>query len=458
MLTYHLSEDLKIPMYEYLYQCIRNDIIHKKLTPHERLPSKRSFAKNQHVSLVTIENAYNQLLIEGYIYAIEKRGYYVNEIEYPHFTEAQTTMVEETLQDDYLIDLKTNSVTSSDFPFSIWSKLTRQVLSSQDSSLLKRSPKQGCLILREAICKHLYAFTGMNVSPQQIIIGAGSEYLYNLVIQLLGRDYTYALESPSHHSISKVYQLNDIQYQYIPLDQYGLHVGELSKSHAKVVHISPAHHYPTGITMPIKRRLDILKWAQQKQAYIIEDDYDSEFRMRGNPIPTLFQIDSGQHVIYMNTFSKTLAPSFRMSYMVLPTSLLQRFHQKLGFYACTVSSFEQIILAHFMEQGYFEKHINRMRNTYKAVRDEFLKQLNQSSISSQIKITEENAGLHFLLQYDLPISDDDIIRKAHSLGLHIATLSEFYSQSFSSHTLVVNYSGLSQKDIPLAVQLLTKLF
>lgn len=457
MLTYSFPSDMHISMYEYLYQCIKKDIIELKLNPHEKLPSKRTFAKNQNVSLITVENAYNQLLIEGYIYAIEKKGYFVSEIQYPPTATQKKVQLPQEKEHPFIIDLKTNSVSPTHFPFSTWSKLTRQVLSSQEPSLLARPPQQGCLSLREAISKHLYAFSGMNVSPQQIIIGAGTEYLYNLVIQLLGRHLIYALEDPGHRSISKVYQLNDITYQYIPLDQNGLSISELTKSKAQVVHISPAHHYPTGITMPIKRRLDILKWANDQQHYIIEDDYDSEFRLRGKPISTLYQIDQNERVIYMNTFSKTLAPSFRISYMVLPPHLVQCFQEKLHFYACSVSSFEQIILAYFMQQGYFEKHINRMRNSYKLIRDEFLYQLNQSSIAKQIEITEENAGLHFLLHYQSHYHDNDIIKKASQIGLHISTLSQFYEHPYDSHTFVINYSGLSLQQIPIAVKLLNQL-
>ncbi|WP_028042932.1 PLP-dependent aminotransferase family protein [Candidatus Stoquefichus massiliensis] len=458
MLTYSFPNDSHLTMYEYLYQCIKEDIIHLKLTPHEKLPSKRAFAKNQNVSLITIENAYNQLLIEGYIYSIEKKGYFVSEIQYPNIPTKKAVKLPQEIKKAYLIDLKTNSVSPKHFPFSTWSKLTRQVLSSQDSELLTRPPQQGCLALRETICKHLYAFSGMNVLPQQIIIGAGTEYLYNLVIQLLGRQLIYALENPGHHSISKVYQLNDISYQYIPLDKDGLNIKELKKSQAHVVHISPAHHYPTGITMPIKRRLEILKWANDHQNYIIEDDYDSEFRLRGKPISTLYQIDQNERVIYMNTFSKTLAPSFRISYMVLPPHLVQRFQEKLHFYACSVSSFEQIILAEFMQQGYFEKHINRMRNSYKLIRDDFLSQLHASPIAHQIRITEENAGLHFLLHYTSPFHDNEIVQQAAAIGLHISTLSQFYDIPYDSHTIVVNYSGLAFHQIPVAIELLNRLF
>lgn len=457
MLTYHFDSHLNIPMYEYLYQCIKNDIIQQKLKANEKLPSKRVFAKHLQVSLITIENAYNQLLIEGYIYSIEKKGYFVNAIEYPDIPTQQIPSIVEKPQKHYLIDLRTNSVSFSNFPFSVWSKLTRQVLNSRDSELLMRAHQQGCLVLREAICEHLRAFSGMNVSPSQIVIGAGTEYLYNLVIQLLGRQQYYALENPGHRSIAKVYQLNDVKYQYISLDQDGLNVDELKLSQAQVVHISPAHHYPTGISMPIQRRLEILKWATHKKAYIIEDDYDSEFRLRGKPLSTLYQIDQNERVIYLNTFSKTLAPSFRMSYMVLPPHLVQLYHDKFAFSACSVSSFEQIILAAFMKQGYFEKHINRMRNSYKMIRDEFLMQLQESHIAKNIDITEENAGLHFLLHYHSPYTDKMIIEKAQYIGLNIATLSQFYNKPFESQTLVINYSGLSFKDIPSAVKLLTQL-
>ena len=191
MLTYSFKE-LDIPMYEYLYQCIKNDIIHQKLKPHEKLPSKRAFAKNQNVSLITVENAYHQLLIEGYIYSKERKGYFVSELHYPHYIKNHSSVMTKPKQTHYRIDLKSNSVSSLHFPFSTWSKMTRQVLSSQSQELLSRSPHQGCESLRRAICSHLYAFCGMNISPDQVIIGAGSEYLYNLVIQLLGRDQIYA--------------------------------------------------------------------------------------------------------------------------------------------------------------------------------------------------------------------------------------------------------------------------
>lgn len=443
-------------MYLYLYESIKNDIINQTLKANEKLPSKRTFAKNLNVSIITVENAYNQLLLEGFIYAIEKKGYYVSQLNFPDKPKQNTTIINETNEEHYLIDLKTNSV-GEHFPYSTYSKLTRQVLSNQDGSLLTRPPQIGCIQLRQAISKHLYDFNGMNVPPNQIIIGAGSEYLYNLLIQLLGHDVIYALEDPGHQSISKVYDINHINYQYIPLDKHGIQLKPLQQSSAQIVHISPAHHFPTGITMPIQRRLDLLKWANEHQGYIIEDDYDSEFRLRGKPLSPLYQIDQHDRVIYMNTFSKTLSPSFRMSYMILPQSLMQLFHQKLGFYACSVSSFEQIVVAEFINQGYFEKHINRMRHYYKLLRDDLLDALKNSDIYQDITIKEENSGLHFLLEYHKDISDQQIKEKAKSIGLNIACLSDFYHQPQNLHTLIINYSGLSRDNIALTIQLLTKL-
>ncbi|MCD7807820.1 MAG: PLP-dependent aminotransferase family protein [Erysipelotrichaceae bacterium] len=456
MLTYTFPQNLNKPMYLYLYENIKKDIINQTLKPNEKLPSKRTFAKNLDVSIITVENAYNQLLLEGFIYAIEKKGYYVSSLNFPNKPKQYTAIINESNEEYYLIDLKTNSV-GEHFPYSTYSKLTRQVLSNQDGSLLTRPPQIGCIQLRQAISKHLYDFNGMNVPPNQIIIGAGSEYLYNLLIQLLGHDVIYALEDPGHQSISKVYDINHIHYHYIPLDKYGIQLEPLQQSSAQIVHISPAHHFPTGITMPIQRRLDLLKWANDHQGYIIEDDYDSEFRLRGKPLSPLYQIDQHDRVIYMNTFSKTLSPSFRMSYMILPQLLMQLFHQKLGFYACSVSSFEQIVVAEFINQGYFEKHINRMRHYYKLLRDDLLSALKNSDIYQDITIKEENSGLHFLLEYHKDISDQQIKEKAKSIGLNISCLSDFYHQPQDLHTLIINYSGLSRDNISLAIQLLTKL-
>lgn len=458
MFTIHFPENLNIPMYEYIYTVIKQAILNHELKPNEKLPSKRALASHLQISIITIENAYAQLIIEGYITSIEKKGYFVNELQViktePISASNETQSIEKPIE----LNLLTNSIQKDAFPLALWSKYMREAIKYNNDEILERCPSKGYLPLRQAIANHLYHFSGMNVTSDQIIIGAGTEYLYNLLIQLLGNDKHYALEDPGHQSISKVYASNHIQYDLLPLDASGLSMDALNQCQADVVHISPAHHYPTGITMPIKRRMEILNLMANRKGYIIEDDYDSEFRLKGKPIPPLFQLDHHHCVIYMNTFSKTLTPSLRISYMVLPKALLPLYEEKLGFYSCTVSSLEQIVLSHFIKDGHFERHINRMKNAYKHIRDEFLKQLQQSDFYHDIHIKEENAGLHFLLEYPYCIKDKDMINEALKLNIKVGTLSLYTSKSYDSHTLIINYTGLNLDDIPLAISKLSLLF
>ena len=243
------------------------------------------------------------------------------------------------------------------FPFTVWSKLLREVITEQSELLLTNPPPGGIMLLRQAIADHLYQFRGMRISPEQIIVGAGTEYLYGLIIQLLGRDKIFAMENPGYKKISQVYSSNNVKCQYIPLDNNGVSMDLLMKSNAHILHISPSHHYPTGLVTPVTRRHELLEWAcGSKERYIIEDDYDCEFRMVGKPIPTLQSIDNYGKVIYMNTFTKSLASTIRISYMVLPVSLINKFYDNLGFYSCTVSAFEQLTLYKFMSEGYFESN------------------------------------------------------------------------------------------------------
>ena len=454
MLTYHIPEHLDIPLYQFLYQNIKTDIENNILKAHDKLPSKRSLSKHLKISVMTVENAYNQLLLEGYIYAKERQGYYVDEIEFHHYKHNITHPIIQDISQTYTIDLKTNTVSAHYFPFTSWSKLSRKVLSEYSDALLIKSHPQGSLELREAICEHLYAYSHIKIHPEQIVIGCGSEYLYGLVVQLLGHNHLYALEDPGYKTISKIYDVHSIQYEYIPMDKDGLSIDSLYHSSCDILHISCAHHFPTGITTSIKKRMELIKWVNEKNGYIIEDDYDSEFRLQGHPLSSLFQLDQGRHVIYMNTFSKTLSPSFRMSYMVLPYPLVSLYKEKLGFYSCPVSHLEQLTLAKFIKHGYFEKHINRMRHYYKTLRNELLKEI--YSLPIDIKIKEENAGLHFLLTYHSSKSDKEVLDIARSYSLNISCLSSYYENYFDSHTFVVNYSGLCIDDIKEAVNLLYK--
>ena len=462
MLTYNLEERGNLPLYEFLYRSIKKDILNGKLKAGEKLPSKRNFARYLNVSVVTVQNAYEQLTAEGYLRSREKSGYFVAKIELlkPSSQKKPPIPVKKN-PPSYFMDLQTNGVRPENFPFSVWSRLMREVLSESQTDLLRPVPYNGALVLREAIADYLYHFRAMSVDPEQILIGAGTEFLYNLLIQLLGQDKIIAIENPGYGKIPQIYAANNVQCRLISLDNEGVSMEELNASDAGVLHITPSHHYPTGIVTPIGRRQEILRWAgQQEGRFIIEDDYDSEFRFAGRPIQPLQSIDENGKVIYINTFSKTIAPSIRISYLVLPEKLLRLYQEKLGFYSCTVPSFEQYTLARFIGEGYFEHHLNRMKSFYRTQRDQVIKAVRQSPFWEKVKILEENAGLHFLLKVDSNLSDEEIVRRAAGEGIRLSCLSQYlYSPKPElDHHIVINYSGIDCQKLPEAIRRLSRAF
>ena len=457
MLTYSLEKDGGESLYTQLYACIRRDILSGALSPRQKLPSKRALAQHLEVSVITVKNDYEQLAAEGYIYTVEKKGYYVSPLESPLPPAAPPPLVPERPVEPVFLDLATGSLDRSYFPFTVWSRLMRQTILEEDTELLRSTPYNGAPALRRAIAAHLRQFRAMDVDPEQIIIGAGTELLYTLIIQLLGRDKRYAVEDPGYGKIAKIYQAHQVPLCRVGLDGGGLDITLLRRQPADVVHISPSHHYPTGIVMPITRRQELLRWAaEQPERYILEDDYDSEFRFVGRPIPTLYSTDENQCVVYLNTFSKTIAPSIRISYMILPPRLLERYRDKLGFYACTVSGFEQYTLAKFLQQGHFERHLGRMRTRYRQKRDRVISDFLQGPLAGRVQITGQDTGLHFLAELQTALPDEELQRRASEAGLRLAMLSDYYRQRSIArrHTLVVNYSGLDLQHLPQALQIL----
>lgn len=464
MLTCNFDNRGKTPLYVVLYRSIKNDILQGHLKAHEKLPSKRNLAQHLMISVVTVENAYEQLVLEGYVHTQEKSGYFVSPVQEieakPPMDIAQAVWQRQTAS-EYYADFQTNTICPDKFPFSVWAKLMREVLSEEYQSLLEATPFNGIEKLRNAIAAYLYRFRGMRISPEQIIIGAGTEYLYSMIAKLLGRSSIYALENPGYKKIAQIYQSNGIACQYIDMDDKGMLMTELAESGANIAHISPSHHFPSGLVMPVGRRQELLMWANEKEGrYIIEDDYDSEFRFAGKPIQTLQSIDAHQKVIYINTYSKTLMPSIRISYMILPIQLMDKYHENLSFYACTVPSFEQYTLAKFISGGYFEQHISRMRTFYKKQRDLVIQALKSNAIFSNIEILEKDAGLHFLIRIETDKSDAEIKAAAAAAGIGISCLSEYFSRpdAKSSSTIIINYSGVDITRMNEAVIRLASVF
>ncbi len=458
MLTYDMEERGGLSRYDYLSRRIKEDIRSGMLAAGEKLPSKRSLAAHLRVSLSTVESAYSQLAAEGYILAREKRGYYVCAVERGQEAKHLPPPEEEPAPEEggWLLDMKQGGWGTLGFPYTVWARLMRQVLTQEGEALLRPSPGSGALPLRRALARYLYRFRGMSVSPGQIVVGAGADHLYGQVVQLLGREKIYGVERPGHVKIRQVYQLYGACCVDIEAGWDGIDPVQAIQSGAEVLHLSPAHQFPTGSVIPIGRRQALLRWASEWAGrYILEDDYDSEFRFTGRPIPTMQSVDTGGRVLYLNTFSRTLAPSLRISYLVLPPALAEAYRRSLGFYSCPVPVAEQLTLARFLEEGHFESHVNRMRSRYRAARRAVLSALAASPLAGRYDLRGEEDGLHFLLRLDTGLSDGELGRRGLEAGLRLAFLSDYGGRE--PHWLVVNDPGIDLSSFPAALERLAGL-
>ncbi len=468
MITLTFNPTTKTPMYEQLYKFIKAEIENGRLGQDEKLPSKRKLSAHLRISTITVETAYAQLIAEGYLRAVPKSGYYVLPYEGVFSLAKRKAAVatkipvssNTTPVVDY--DFKTNAVITDLFPFATWAKLAREVLAQNRNELLNTTHPQGSPELRNEIADHLYKFRGITASAEQIIVGAGSEYLMMLLIQLLGRNSVYALENPCYSKIFKIFQSHGIVTLPIPLDEQGLSVEALEKTNANIVHATPSHQFPLGIVMPVGRRLSLLKWADKSdERYIIEDDYDSEFRFAGQPIPAMQGLDHDEKVVYINAFTKSLAPSLRISYMVLPPRLMKLYQENFIFYSCTVPNFEQYTLYRFLNRGYFERHLSRMRGAYKERRDLFISAIAQSKLAPVTDIIGSDAGLHFLMKINNGMSEAELVGSAAKVGVKVHGLLEYYNPpvpNYPKSTMVVGYSGLNAADLTAAVKRLEEVW
>lgn len=461
MFTFNLDSNKKIPLYEQLYICIRNELETGGIKFGEKLPSKRELASHLKISVVTVESAYSQLAAEGYITSKPGSGFYAEKVQYNLQTEKNCIYTPERVKSiKYKYDFKTNVVDAQLFPFSTWAKLSREVLSEQSSELLSSCDVRGNYKLRMEISAYLKSFRGIIVHPDQIIVGAGSEYLIGLIIQLLGRNKIYGIENPGYKKIFKIFNCQCSGVLSIPLDSSGADCTFIRNSPVETIHITPSHHFPLGIIMPINRRNELLNWAYSaNERYIIEDDYDSEFRFSGKPVPALQSLDNKGRVIYINTFTKSLAPSMRISYMVLPPKLIERFMKELGFYACTVPVFEQLTLSKFMKQGYFERHIRRMKKLYRQRRDILTNAVKSCNLKKIVNMKGLDSGLHVLMEIDSKMTENQLTQSAELNGVKVYGLSEYCS--FENKTpknpcIIAGYSGLNEQEIIDGINILNK--
>lgn len=475
MLTYNLQRTNE-PLYIALYNALKADILSGVLTKGEKIPSKRHMATNNGVSIITVENAYELLLSEGYIFSKPKSGYFVCDISNDTFTEIPKSLKEpdifdnhqyDSLKDRYIANFSNNQTPSDLFPFDNWLKTTRKVFSEKRKELLENSPSQGIVSLRKSITRYLKEYRGLDVDESSIVIGAGSEYLYSLLVQLLSRDVVYGIENPGYQKQAQIYKSLGAKVDYFSIDEKGIKPQEVENKDIGVLHITPSHQYPTGIIMPISRRYELLAWASAVNGrYIIEDDYDSELRLDGKPIPSLKSIDKEGCVVYLNTFSKALCSTVRISYMVLPPTLLQKFNKNLSFYSCTVSTFEQYTLQEFIDSGKMGSHINRLRTYYRKKRDVFIKAIKSSSLCNSVTIFGEKTGLFFLMKVVSSKDERSIIALSREQGIGLCTLSSFYhtnnncdnEKNIEKNVFIMNYATLDMDKIDNIIERLCKIF
>ncbi|MDD6491526.1 MAG: PLP-dependent aminotransferase family protein [Firmicutes bacterium] len=481
-LTIQLTDNAGKCLYQQIYEHIRDEIRTGKLRKGEKLPSTRSLAEYLQVARSTVDFAYGQLTAEGYIEARPCRGYFVSQVEdlfhLSNGVEASTTSgtgrncepvksekisLMEGMQEqaegktEVLYDFSPHAISLKDFPYATWKKITKNILVDANSEMFALGDAQGDRELRETISRYLHSSRGVNCAPEQVIIGAGTDYLFMLLEKILGRHVPIAMEDPSYKRAYRVFQSFAYEIEAIPVDENGMDVEKLRNTKARVAYVMPSHQYPTGVVMPIGRRLELLKWADEDEdRYLIEDDYDSEFRYKGKPIPSLQASDREGKVIYMGTFSKSIAPAIRVGYMVLPLKLLEVYRKNCGFYACTVSRIDQRILNEFIKNGYFERYLNKMRKGYRERHDFLLNQL--ESFKKGFRISGENAGLHILLTSRKHIPEEELLKAAAEKGVRLYGISDACMEQRQQGTTVfegtvlLGYGALEKQELFQGVQ------
>lgn len=456
MLDYNMEQRGGVSLYEYVYQQIRDDIVAGRIAAGEHLPSKRAFASHLGISVITIENAYSQLLAEGYICSKPRRGYYACELpEAPVLASAAEDADRDVapasfgVHDSYGQPEQFAALSSSALEAArLWQSALRATLTSEDErEIFSPAPAQGTMRLRRAIAHHLRGTRGMNVDPDNIVIGAGAQLLDTMLVQLLGADKIYAVEDPGYLRLTRIYQAMGCEVRHVPLDGEGVNLNALLNTGADVLHLMPSHQYPTGLVTSIARRYALLSWAAERAGrYLIEDDFDCEFRLAGKPIPALASIDAAQSVIYTNTFSKSLSSALRLAYMVLPDELMERFRRELGFYASSVSSVDQVALARLLESGDYERHVNRVRVRAREARDGLAVIVRKAFPAGEVSIEHADAGLYCVLA---PASDkvgDGLIRAIANAGIPYVNIDDCLWASDRAMTQGVTRRVLIQYD------------
>lgn len=424
-----LQLESQTPIYIQIYDYIKHEILKGTLLAGTCLPSHRNLALQLGVSRITVESAYQQLSAEGYVESKPKRGIFVVEVDVdviPNQQQILSYPLEKIRNELIRFDCSQGNIDQTVFPLSNWKRAIQECLLQYENDLFTKEDPQGEQILRTHIATYLYHARGVHCTPNQIIIGAGTQPLLWLLLQLLGKQKSYAIENPGFHRVKAIIQSCGLPSHPVPLDEKGINMSSLHDCKANVAYVTPSHQFPYGMIMPLSRRLELLKWANDCSGYIIEDDYDGEFRYVGKPIPSLQGLDSNERVIYMGTFSKSFLPSLRMGYIVLPNHLLDTYNNLNGIFKQTVSKIPQLALASFIHKGDWDRHLNRVRTLYKKKHHTLVKSL-LSQMGTNIDILGDQSGLHIVLHIHNGMNEQELIQSAAEKHVKVYPLSIYDS-------------------------------
>ncbi|MCC8138196.1 MAG: PLP-dependent aminotransferase family protein [Clostridiales bacterium] len=467
-LAINLNVHSQTPLYEQIYSYIKNEIQTGGLPFRERLPSSRKLADYLQVSRTTVNQAYDQLVSEGYLEAVPQKGYFVCDLE--GLIQLQPKPVMQASECDpaesaYTYDFSPHGVDLNSFPHNAWRKLSKDLLMEENKYLFRLGDPQGEPQLRSTIATYLHQARGVNAQPERIVVGAGNDFLLLLLCSMFGSGTKIAMESPTYRKAYDLFHNLSNDVRIVEMDESGMRVDELEKTDAQLAYVMPSHQYPLGTVMPLKRRMQLLAWAADErkrgskdpgsERYIIEDDYDSEFRYKGKPIPALQGYDRADRVIYIGTFSRSIAPSIRVSYMVLPQRLMGLYQSRARNISSTVSRVDQMLIAGFLNQGYYERHLNRMRSVYRNRHDALLEELR--AFRSICRVSGENAGVHLLLTFTNGMTEEEAIRRAAEQGVLVYGLSDYYltqdarqyagKSNMAQNTVLLGFANLTEQEI-----------
>lgn len=456
-LTIPLDENSGEYLYQQIYSYMKNEIQKGSLPAGQRLPSTRALASHLQVSRSTVDFAYGQLLSEGYIESIPYKGHFVCEITKLYRQENIFRIKEEKREEPkYAFDFSPNNIDITHFPFSTWKRISKAVYMEEERKIFEMGTSKGDKRLREVICAYLHSSRGVACTPEQIIVGAGNDYLLMLLQKILGTGKKAAVENPAYMRAARIFASGGYEVFPIELDGSGMKAEALRESGAQIAYITPSHQFPTGVVMPIGRRMELLTWAKEaEERYIIEDDYDSEFRYKGMPIPSLQASDADGKVIYLGTFSKSIAPAIRISYMVLPSNLLRIYEEKLWFISSTVSRIDQAILYYFMKDGHFERYLNKMRKIYKGKHDLVMEHLEE--FGKAFDVSGEYAGLHVLLKDKREWGEEKLLQTAEEADCRVYGMNSYViGENKKADTVIIGYGGMEEEQITEGMELLKK--